>query len=103
MSAFQVVLPDGYLRDVYEEMRAEGAVCVADEVRCSDTVTGVALTAAPLSTAAPDSPQICLGSHEGLESCSRLSQVQCGFGRVGTHFWGFQTQGMVPDMVSTPS
>jgi 4-aminobutyrate aminotransferase-like enzyme len=32
----QVVLPDGYLRDVYEEMRAEGAVCVADEVRPSE-------------------------------------------------------------------
>jgi 4-aminobutyrate aminotransferase-like enzyme len=30
-----------------------------------------------------------------------LSQVQCGFGRVGTHFWGFQTQGVVPDMVRT--
>lgn len=28
----QVVLPEGYLSDVYEEMRAEGAVCVADEV-----------------------------------------------------------------------
>ena len=30
----QVVLPDGYLRDVYEEMRSVGAVCVADEVHC---------------------------------------------------------------------
>lgn len=31
----QVVLPNGYLQDVYAEMRAEGAVCVADEVRVS--------------------------------------------------------------------
>ena len=26
-------------------------------------------------------------------------EVQCGFGRVGTHFWGFESQGVVPDMV----
>ena len=28
----QVVLPAGYLQDVYEVMHQEGAVCVADEV-----------------------------------------------------------------------
>ncbi|MCB0043581.1 MAG: aminotransferase class III-fold pyridoxal phosphate-dependent enzyme, partial [Caldilinea sp.] len=27
-------------------------------------------------------------------------EVQTGFGRVGTHFWGFQTQGVVPDIVT---
>src|SRR6185503_10830008 len=26
--------------------------------------------------------------------------VQVGFGRVGTHFWGFETQGVVPDIVT---
>lgn len=26
-------------------------------------------------------------------------EVQVGFGRVGTHFWGFETQGVVPDIV----
>ena len=26
-------------------------------------------------------------------------EVQCGFGRVGTHFWGFETQGVIPDML----
>ena len=30
----QIVLPEGYLKEVYEEMRAEGALCVADEVQC---------------------------------------------------------------------
>lgn len=29
----QVILPDGYLEAVYEEMRAEGAACIADEVQ----------------------------------------------------------------------
>jgi 4-aminobutyrate aminotransferase-like enzyme len=27
-------------------------------------------------------------------------EVQVGFGRVGTHFWGFQTQDAVPDIVT---
>jgi 4-aminobutyrate aminotransferase-like enzyme/Ser/Thr protein kinase RdoA (MazF antagonist) len=27
-------------------------------------------------------------------------EVQVGFARVGTHYWGFQTQGVVPDIVT---
>ncbi|HSR70237.1 MAG TPA: aminotransferase class III-fold pyridoxal phosphate-dependent enzyme [Acidobacteriota bacterium] len=27
-------------------------------------------------------------------------EVQVGFGRVGTHFWGFQTQDVIPDIVA---
>ncbi len=27
-------------------------------------------------------------------------EVQVGFGRVGSHFWGFETQGIVPDIVT---
>jgi 4-aminobutyrate aminotransferase-like enzyme/Ser/Thr protein kinase RdoA (MazF antagonist) len=27
-------------------------------------------------------------------------EVQTGFGRVGTHFWGFETQGVTPDIVT---
>jgi len=26
-------------------------------------------------------------------------EVQVGFGRLGTHFWGFETQGVTPDIV----
>jgi 4-aminobutyrate aminotransferase-like enzyme len=26
-------------------------------------------------------------------------EVQTGFGRIGTHFWGFQQQGVIPDIV----
>lgn len=53
----QIVLPDGYLAEVYRYVRKAGGVCIADE-------------------------------------------VQVGFGRVGTHFWGFETQGVVPDIVT---
>jgi 4-aminobutyrate aminotransferase-like enzyme len=27
-------------------------------------------------------------------------EVQVGFGRVGSHFWGFETQGVIPDIVA---
>src|SRR6185436_14817881 len=26
-------------------------------------------------------------------------EVQSGFGRTGTHYWGFETQGVIPDIV----
>src|SRR5438874_13330629 len=52
-----VVFPDGYLKNVYEHVRAAGGLCIADE-------------------------------------------VQAGFGRTGTHFWGFETQGVMPDIVT---
>lgn len=29
-----------------------------------------------------------------------VDEVQVGFGRVGTHFWAFETQGVVPDIVT---
>ncbi len=54
--AGQIVLPQGYLNEVYDIVRAAGGVCIADE-------------------------------------------VQTGFGRIGTHFWGFESYGVVPDVV----
>ena len=27
-------------------------------------------------------------------------EVQTGFGRTGTHIWGFETQGVIPDIVT---
>ncbi len=52
----QVELPPGYLAEAYRLVRADGGVCIADE-------------------------------------------VQVGFGRLGTHFWGFETQAVTPDIV----
>jgi len=54
--AGQIVLPQDYLKRVYEAVRAAGGVCIADE-------------------------------------------VQTGYGRIGTHFWGFEKYGVVPDVV----
>jgi 4-aminobutyrate aminotransferase-like enzyme len=53
----QIVLPDGYLAEVYRHVRAAGGLCIADE-------------------------------------------VQVGLGRVGSHWWGFELQGVVPDIVT---
>jgi 4-aminobutyrate aminotransferase-like enzyme len=52
----QIVLPDGYLANVYAIVRAAGGVCIADE-------------------------------------------VQTAYGRMGTHFYAFEAQGVVPDIV----
>jgi 4-aminobutyrate aminotransferase-like enzyme/Ser/Thr protein kinase RdoA (MazF antagonist) len=53
----QIVLPAGYLANVYARVRAAGGLCIADE-------------------------------------------VQTAYGRLGTHFYGFETQGVVPDIVA---
>ncbi|MFX1341548.1 MAG: aminotransferase class III-fold pyridoxal phosphate-dependent enzyme [Promethearchaeota archaeon] len=29
-----------------------------------------------------------------------VDEVQTGFGRVGTHFWAFETQGVIPDIIT---
>ena len=52
----QVPLAKGYLQAVYPAIRAQGGVCISDE-------------------------------------------VQTGFGRMGNHFWGYEMQGVVPDIV----
>ncbi|PDT17025.1 hypothetical protein CO670_09835 [Rhizobium sp. J15] len=52
-----IPLPDGYLRDVYAQVRARGGLCIADE-------------------------------------------VQVGYARLGHYFWGFEQQGVVPDIIT---
>ena len=52
-----IVLPDGYLAAAYDQVRAAGGLCIADE-------------------------------------------VQTGLGRLGDWFWAFESQGVVPDVVT---
>jgi ethanolamine-phosphate phospho-lyase len=52
----QVPLAINYLKEVYPKIRAQGGVCISDE-------------------------------------------VQVGFGRLGSHFWGYEMYDVVPDMV----
>lgn len=50
----QVMLPEGYLAAVYSEMRAAGAVCVADEVQCGFGRVGRTFWAFELQDVIPD-------------------------------------------------
>lgn len=52
-----VMLPKGYLAEVYQRVREAGGVCIADE-------------------------------------------VQVGFGRMGSTFWGFEQSGVTPDIIT---
>ncbi len=52
----QVPLAKGYLKEIYPAIRAQGGLCISDE-------------------------------------------VQTGFGRLGDHFWGFEAQEVIPDIV----
>jgi len=52
-----LALPDGYLAEVYAEVRHRGGLAIADE-------------------------------------------IQVGYGRLGEWFWGFEQQGVVPDIVT---
>ncbi|MDD1966405.1 aminotransferase [Pseudomonas putida] len=52
-----ISLPPGYLQQVYQKVRDQGGVCIADE-------------------------------------------VQVGYGRLGYYFWGFEEQGVVPDIIT---
>ena len=53
----QILLPDGFLEESFQYVRAAGGICINDE-------------------------------------------VQVGLGRVGTHFWGFELQKIIPDIVT---
>lgn len=52
-----VLLPEGYLAEVYRMIREAGGLCIADE-------------------------------------------VQVGFGRMGSTFWGFEQSGVIPDIIT---
>ncbi len=79
----QIVFPDGYLADVYDEMRQEGAVCIADEVRTFAMLLVGNATAVSNHSSGPETWQ---------QMWSMSMQVQTGFGRAGSAFWAFETQ-----------
>ena len=39
----------------------------------------------------------CIRKYGG---CTIADEVQTGFGRCGTHFWGFETAGVMPDIIT---
>ena len=46
---------------------------------------------------------ICKHAYEHVRAAGGVciaDEVQTGFGRTGTHYWGFETQGVIPDIVT---
>lgn len=43
---------------------------------------------------------VCMSTMLPVCAWSSLHQVQTGFGRTGSHFWGFQGHDVIPDMVT---
>ena len=80
-----VHLPKGFLKAAYELIRERGGVCIADEVlHVSCAFVQILNDLSVLEKA-----NIIL-------FCYR--EVQTGFGRLGTHYWGFETEGVIPDI-----
>ncbi len=100
-------IPDGY-RGVYKGQKKEAGVAFGNEVR--DIVRANKINTAGFIS---ESLISCGGQvipPEGYFSTvfdhvrkaggvCILDEVQVGFGRTGTHFWAFETQGVVPDIV----
>ena len=40
------------------------------------------------------------GEKYAQEVQAAINEIQIGFGRVGSHFWGFETYGVIPDIVT---
>ncbi|HEY7819172.1 MAG TPA: aminotransferase class III-fold pyridoxal phosphate-dependent enzyme, partial [Vicinamibacteria bacterium] len=99
-------MPDGYRGRYRRSDRAYGERYVADAV--------AALRAKPVGAVIAEAILSCGGQIvlppgylAGLFRAVRemggvaiADEVQVGFGRVGTHFWGFEAEGAVPDIVT---
>jgi 4-aminobutyrate aminotransferase-like enzyme/Ser/Thr protein kinase RdoA (MazF antagonist) len=83
----------GYVREAVEKVRSRGAMPAAFLCESLLSCGGqIELPPGYLTEAyrhARAAGAVCIAD-----------EVQVGFGRVGTHFWGFQTQGVVPDIVT---
>jgi 4-aminobutyrate aminotransferase-like enzyme/aminoglycoside phosphotransferase (APT) family kinase protein len=102
-----VPMPDGY-RGAHRGHDGPVGVAYGDDVK-----RAIDASAAPIAAFLTESLLSCGGQivppPGWLETAFRhvrdaggvciVDEVQVGFGRVGTHFWGFEQQGVVPDVV----
>ena len=106
-----VPLPDGYRGDYKGLGKASGesyAGFVASELEAM--ASGGRKAAAFICEALPGcGGQIVLpdgylkkvySSIKKAGAVNIADEVQTGFGRLGSHFWGFETQGVIPDIVT---
>ncbi|KAF5476364.1 hypothetical protein F2P56_008088 [Juglans regia] len=62
----------------------------------SETIQGVG----GIVELAPGYLPAVYGSIKNAGGISIADEVQSGFARTGSHFWGFESQGVVPDIVT---
>ena len=102
-----VPAPDGY-RGRHRGHDRETGVAYGDAIRDAIAASGrpaaAFLTESLLSCAGQIVPppgylETAFRHARAAGAVTIVDEVQVGFGRVGTDFWGFETQGVVPDIV----
>ena len=107
----KVTIADGY-RGPYKYGDPEAGQRYAEEV--AHVVNASEKRGRPIGTFIAESLVSCGGQLEHMPGYLKAAykhvreaggvciadEVQVGFGRVGSHFWGFETQGVVPDIVT---
>jgi 4-aminobutyrate aminotransferase-like enzyme/Ser/Thr protein kinase RdoA (MazF antagonist) len=81
-----------YVAEILESRRAEGRNVAAYIAETLPSVAGQIVFP----------PGYLTESYKHIRAAGGVcvaDEVQVGFGRLGTHFWGFQTQDVVPDIV----
>lgn len=83
----------GYLKEVLSSIKKKGreaaAFMVESLMSCAGQIVFPPGFLEKAFTSVREAGGVCIAD-----------EVQVGFGRVGTHFWGFQTQDVVPDIVT---
>ncbi|MCB9079723.1 MAG: aminotransferase class III-fold pyridoxal phosphate-dependent enzyme [Anaerolineaceae bacterium] len=107
----KVVMPDPY-RGPYRASDADAAEMYAQHVKVAAEQArqrGAGIAAFICESVLGCGGQVVLpdgylaAAYEHVRAAGGVciaDEVQVGFGRVGTHFWGFETQGVVPDVVT---
>ena len=109
--AHRVSMPDPY-RGIYRGAGADAGVAYAGHIK--ETLDAVEADGHGVAALIAESVLGCGGqivlpesyfseAYAHVRAAGGLciaDEVQVGFGRVGSHFWGYQTQGVVPDIVT---
>ena len=106
-----VVMPDDYRGPYRREDAACGAryaehvAAALDEIRAHGAAPAAFISETMLSCGGQIElpPGYLDGAYRATREAGAVciaDEVQVGFGRMGTHFWGFETQGVVPDIVT---
>jgi 4-aminobutyrate aminotransferase-like enzyme/Ser/Thr protein kinase RdoA (MazF antagonist) len=81
-----------HVAEILEQVRAEGRGVAAYIAETLPSVGGQIVFP-------PDYLAKVYSHVRGAGAVCIADEVQVGFGRLGTHLWGFETQGVVPDIV----